>query len=521
MAHLSNHLLPAFSSRRLDRITVEDVDRYRLGKVREGKLNPTSINKTLTTLTAILEAAVEYELIDRNPARGRRRRLPAVAPRRPWLDRAEHMAALLAAASALDEKARARRGQRRALLATLVFAGLRIGEALSLRWRDVDLARGTITVRAAKTDAGIRVVNMLPVLSDELGDYRARLDPTSAALVFGTATGHRQGATNVRRRMLAKAVERANQQLAEDKAEPLPDGLTPHSLRRTFASLLFAIGEPPPYVMGADGAHHAEPHADDLRPPDGPPRRRARAPEGAGRGAGLDRVWAANGQQGHYCRVCKRLSLGQKVPICRQLAPVAQWIERSPPEREVASSNLAGRVLSTTRPYAESWAPRGLVMQLVGGFRIALSANFYRWPTGRRKAATRRAELRVSPERPPIRRRHLSSHADEDEMPKRTMLDLKGMPHLLQRPRLVEPGQLCHRTTVLIEPVCPVPGTLHCHEIDEPPLGSTCAPPYRWPTRWQVAKGIRISSSTAGAARGRLRDPAMIVAVTRNSGGIR
>src|ERR1700682_2861225 len=32
---LSNHLLPAFASRRLDQITVEDVDRYRLGKVRE------------------------------------------------------------------------------------------------------------------------------------------------------------------------------------------------------------------------------------------------------------------------------------------------------------------------------------------------------------------------------------------------------------------------------------------------------------------------------------------------------
>ncbi len=250
---ISNHLLPAFALRRLDQITVEDVDRYRLGKVRGGKLSATSINKTLATLAAILESAVEYELIDRNPARGRRRRLPATVPRRSWLDRADHIAALLDAAGQRDQKAKVCRGQRRALLATLVFAGLRIGEALSLRWRDVDLARGTITVRDAKTDAGVRVVNILPILRDELGAYRARLDPTAGALVFGTANGHRQGATNVRRRVLSKAVEQANRRLAEDGAEPLPEGLTPHSLRRTFASLLFAIGETPPYVMAQMG----------------------------------------------------------------------------------------------------------------------------------------------------------------------------------------------------------------------------------------------------------------------------
>ena len=34
---------------------------------------------------------------------------------------------------------------------------------------------------------------------------------------------------------------------------PLVGGLTPHSLRRTFASLLFAIGETPPYVMAQMG----------------------------------------------------------------------------------------------------------------------------------------------------------------------------------------------------------------------------------------------------------------------------
>jgi integrase len=250
---LSSHLLPAFASRRLDQITVEDVDRYRLAKVREGKLGATSINKTLTTLAAILETAVEYELIDRNPARGRRRRLPAVAPRRSWLDRADHIAALLEGAGKLDDNARVCRGQRRALLATLTFAGLRLGEAQALRWRDVDLARGTITVRAAKTDAGIRVVNILPALSDELGDYTARLDPTSEALVFCTTTGRRLGATNIRRRILDQAVKHANAQLAADGFEPLPDDLTPHSLRRTFASLLFAIGETPPYVMAQMG----------------------------------------------------------------------------------------------------------------------------------------------------------------------------------------------------------------------------------------------------------------------------
>ncbi len=236
-----------------NQITVEDVDRYRLGKVREGELGVTSINKTLTTLAAILEAAVEYELIDRNPARGRRRRLPAATPRRSWLDRADHISALLAAAGKLDAEARVCRGQRRALLATLTLAGLRIGEALSLRWRDVDLARGTITVRAAKTDAGVRTVNVLPVLRDELGAYRARLDATPDALVFGTTIGSRQTTTNVRRRVLAKAVEKANKQLAKDEVEPLPEGLTPHSLRRTFASLLFAIGETPPYVMAQMG----------------------------------------------------------------------------------------------------------------------------------------------------------------------------------------------------------------------------------------------------------------------------
>jgi integrase len=161
--------LPAFKDLRLDQITTELVDRYRLAKVREGKLGPRSINRTISTLAAILEDAVECEIIARNPARGRRRRLPAPPPQRSWIDRAEHVEALLAAAGQLDQNARVQRGQRRAVLATMVFAGLRISETLALRWRDVDLARGTIAVNVSKTDAGRRTVYLLGALRDELG----------------------------------------------------------------------------------------------------------------------------------------------------------------------------------------------------------------------------------------------------------------------------------------------------------------------------------------------------------------
>ena len=139
---ICNHLLPAFAAKRLDQITVRDVNDYRLAKVRQGRLSPSSINKTLNALAAILQTAVEYELIQRNPAQGARRRLSAPPPRRSWLDRADHIAALLDGAGDLDRQARVSRGQRRTLLAVLIFAGLRIGEALALRWRKRQLGAG-------------------------------------------------------------------------------------------------------------------------------------------------------------------------------------------------------------------------------------------------------------------------------------------------------------------------------------------------------------------------------------------
>jgi integrase-like protein len=82
-------------------------------------------------------------------------------------------------------------------------------------------------------------------------------DTRPEAFVFATTTGKPIGASNLRRRMLAPAVALANDRLIEAVHAPLPAGLTPHSLRRMFASVLHALGSSPPVVMAEMG--HTDP----------------------------------------------------------------------------------------------------------------------------------------------------------------------------------------------------------------------------------------------------------------------
>jgi integrase len=257
---LSNHLLPFFARLTLPEITVEQVDRYRAAKLREGTLAPVSINKTLTLLGQVLEQAVEYGHLERNPATGKRRRLRVSSPEKAYLDQAVQIEALLDAAAQLDRDARVDRRHipRRAILSTLTLAGLRISELLGLRWRHVDLAAGRIRIGDSKTDAGHRSIDVLPALRDHLLDWRAAAPSTAReARVFPSATGGRLSPENVRTRVLSPAVELASARLEADGYAPLPEGLTPHALRRTFASVLVELGENPRYVMAQLG--HTDP----------------------------------------------------------------------------------------------------------------------------------------------------------------------------------------------------------------------------------------------------------------------
>jgi integrase len=139
----------------------------------------------------------------------------------------------------------------------LALAGLRIGEALGLRWKDVYLGEGKLWIAQAKTDAGVREVDLTPKLQELLSAHRRRTQYDRAnAFVFATGRGGRESPSNVRSRFLSAAIEQANEELASAGGREMR-GITPHSLRRTFASLLLAAGADVPYATAQVG--HTDP----------------------------------------------------------------------------------------------------------------------------------------------------------------------------------------------------------------------------------------------------------------------
>jgi len=262
---LTHHLLPFFKDHRLTQITIAEVDRYRTTKVRERErasdkrgLSNRTINGTLNMLAQLLEVAVEYGHIPFNPARGRRRRLKAAQPKRTWLE-PEQVKPLLDATVVGMRGGKTKPDPRmRALFATAICTGLRIGELLSLRWREVNLAQARLTVTDSKTDAGRgREIDIWPELHDVLAAHKlhtAHSQPQD--YVFATKAGKADTRSNIAKR-LKRAVCRTNEAFEGEDVSRIPSELSPHSLRRTFASLLYLRGENPVYVMHQMG--HTDP----------------------------------------------------------------------------------------------------------------------------------------------------------------------------------------------------------------------------------------------------------------------
>jgi integrase len=231
----TGHLLDWFGRMRLDEIDIEAVDHFKRGKLSEGVLGPNSVNRMIAQLALIFEYAIEAGHVGSNPAAGRRRRVKGMTPRRTFFW-PEQLPALLRAAKGRYS------GRGRALVGVLAVAGLRIGEALALEWRDVNLARSELVVRRSKTEAGERIVVLPRALTEELAEWKARARlPSPGDYVFGTSQGKQDSRSNVTRRLLRPVVEKANAELAKVGISTI-EALTLHGLRRGAAILSEATG---------------------------------------------------------------------------------------------------------------------------------------------------------------------------------------------------------------------------------------------------------------------------------------
>jgi integrase len=229
-------------------------------KRRKRALSNTSINGMLALLSQIMQRAEDYGYIPKNPMKlgeHKDRYLPTVKPPRTWLE-LDELLALLDAAGELDAHARRdRRVGRRAALAALAIAGFRVSELCDLTCPRVDLARARFGVRDAKTEKGIREVEMTLWTRGELILHREQRLRDGFPMgakdhFFGTTTGRRRDPNRFRDRVLERSAALANEKRAKQRLAPLPK-ITPHSLRRTWAMLAAQVGRDPHWISDQIG----------------------------------------------------------------------------------------------------------------------------------------------------------------------------------------------------------------------------------------------------------------------------
>lgn len=187
------HLDPGpFGETSLDRLRPTHVEALVLA-LRVKGLADSTVRTTYTVLRAALDGAVRDGLLARNPAAVVRR--PGVARTEARHLSAAEVVALLEAAST---------SRHHTALALIAATGLRRGEALGLRWGDVDLPAATLTVRATlgrvagaltltepKTARSRRTVPLSPGLVAMLRAHRLRqLEDRMRAANVWTETGH-------------------------------------------------------------------------------------------------------------------------------------------------------------------------------------------------------------------------------------------------------------------------------------------------------------------------------------------
>jgi integrase len=223
------HLYQAFGNVQLRLITRDAVQKFLIAKLQSG-LSWKTVKHMRTVFGTVMGAAEAAELIPSNPVRKTR------FPRRgPVKEKA------VIAPEKIRELLAALPGPSGSLAWLLVLTGLRIGELLALRWRDIDLEQGVLRVRQSvydghfdepKTQRSKRSVP-LGAKSIEILSARKPAGVNPEALVFAT----RRGTPFERHNLVNKQLKPTCKKLGLV-------GVSWHWLRHANATLLDAVGTP-------------------------------------------------------------------------------------------------------------------------------------------------------------------------------------------------------------------------------------------------------------------------------------
>lgn len=216
-----------FKGRTLRSIGPKLIEKFKAErKVEESKttgntVSPATVNRALALLKTLFSKSVEWDKLETSPAaRVKKLKEP---PNRERILTKEEARRLLAAASP----------DLRPVLITALGTGMRKGEILALKWTDLDLVRGIITVSISKSGKS-RKIPMSGAVAVSLGAI-----PRRGEFVFWN--------TDTKTRILdvktafKSACRRAKKDPADKKAPGIV-GVRFHDLRHTFATWWVAAG---------------------------------------------------------------------------------------------------------------------------------------------------------------------------------------------------------------------------------------------------------------------------------------
>ena len=236
------HIAPALGEWPVGKITVLAVKDFMAALEKHG-VGPATRQKCRSILHRVLQEAVENGEIAANPASAPGTRVKSPQPKKARQLTPEELARLVEAAGEVGSQSDA------LAIETMFLLGLRVGEMAGLQAGDVDVESGEITIQRTVIDVGGKVevqdatksnrYRVLPVPHElpvwgKLVAHLKKEGVIGQAQVFRSPTGGLIRPNNWRRRVWSRAMDKAG----------IENPPTPHSGRRTTASLLSAAGVP-------------------------------------------------------------------------------------------------------------------------------------------------------------------------------------------------------------------------------------------------------------------------------------